>query len=66
MTGMADERTPITLGAGALASLLAKLDEVMAEAARLRDEVSRQLSDQRRRQQQRITPPPSRRKPRTR
>jgi hypothetical protein len=63
---MADERKPIALGTGALASLLAKLDDVMAEAARLRDEVSRQLAEQRARQQQRITSPPSRRKPRKR
>ena len=61
---MPDDRKSIALAPGALASLLAKLDEVMTEAARLRNEVSRQLAEQRGRQQQRITPPPSRRKSR--
>jgi len=45
---MADERK--------LAEVLAKLNEVMAEAERLRREVSRQLEEQRGRQQQQITP----------
>jgi hypothetical protein len=63
---MADERKPTVLGPGALTSLLAKLDDVMAEAARLRDEVSRQLSEQRGQQQQKITSPPPSRKPRPR
>lgn len=39
-----------------LAALLEKLNEVMAEAGRLRREVTRQLSDQRRTIQQRVTP----------
>jgi hypothetical protein len=38
-----------------LAQLLDKLNEVMAEADRLRREVTRQLNDQRRSVQQRIT-----------
>lgn len=48
---MADERK--------LAEVLAKLNEVMAEAERLRREVSRQLTEQRASQQQQVTPPPS-------
>ena len=62
---MADERK-IALGPGALAALLEKLDDVMAEAARLRAEVSRQLAEQRSRQQQKITEPPSQRRTRSR
>ena len=58
---MVDERR--TLGPDALASLLHKLDEVMAEAERLRQQVSRQLSTQRADQQQRITPPAKRKRP---
>jgi hypothetical protein len=43
-----------------LKDLLAKLDEVMAEAQRLREQVSRQLMDQKRVQEQRLsTPRPS-------
>ena len=59
---MVDERRQ-TLGPEALAALLEKLDEVMAEAERLRQEVSRQLSTQRADQQQRITPSPRRKRP---
>lgn len=59
---MADDRRQ-GLGPEALAALLAKLDEVMAEAERLRQEVSRQLSAQRADQQQRITAPPPRKRP---
>jgi hypothetical protein len=62
---MADERK-IALGPGALASLLEKLDDVMAEAARLRAEVSRQLTEQRGRQQQKITQPAAQRRTRSR
>ena len=51
---MADERK--------LAEVLAKLNEVMAEAERLRREVSRQLAEQRGSQQQQITPPPKRKR----
>jgi hypothetical protein len=57
---MADERQ--TLGPEALSALLVKLDEVMAEAERLRREVSRQLAEQRADQQQRITQPPRRKR----
>jgi hypothetical protein len=39
-----------------LAQLLAKLNEVMGEAARLRREVTRQLHEQRRAIQQKLTP----------
>ena len=45
-----------------LRQLLQRLEEVMAEAERLREQVARQLSEQRRRVQQRLTP--VRRKPR--
>lgn len=62
---MANELKDVALNPDALASLMAKLDEVMAEAARLRDEVSRQLAHHRRAQQQQLTPP-SRRKKRSR
>jgi hypothetical protein len=40
-----------------LAQLLAKLNDVMTEADRLRREISRQLVEQRRATQQRVTPP---------
>jgi hypothetical protein len=43
---MPDRRLPLT--PERLATLLDKLDDVMAEAARLRREVTRQLSEQRR------------------
>jgi hypothetical protein len=59
---MSDERKS-TLGPDALAILLEKLDSVMVEAARLRREVTRQLSEQRAGQQQRITAPPRRKRP---
>ena len=38
-----------------LSELLARLDEVMSDAARLRREINRQLSDQRRDNQQKVT-----------
>ena len=47
---MADDRTPIT--PEKLKDVLAKLNEVLTEAARLRREVIRQLSDQRASDQQ--------------
>ena len=59
---MADESKAVAIDAGVLASLLKKLDDVMAEAARLRDEVSRQIADQRSGQQLRVTATPARRK----
>ena len=53
---MADEGKAVALDPGVLASVLKKLDDVMAEAARLRAEVSRQIAEQRGDQQQKITP----------
>ena len=47
---MADDRTPIT--SEKLKDVLDKLNEVLREAARLRKEVIRQLSDQRASDQQ--------------
>ena len=38
-----------------LSELLARLDEVMSDAARLRRQITRQLSDQRRDDQQKVT-----------
>jgi hypothetical protein len=57
---MPDERKH-TLDPAALAALLSKLDSVMAEAQRLRKEITRQLSEQRADQQQTLSQP-SRRK----
>jgi hypothetical protein len=50
---MADERTPIT--SEHLKQVLDRLDDVLAEAARLRKEVVRQLTEQRANQQQHVT-----------
>ena len=50
---MADEGTPIT--SEHLKQVLDRLDDVLAEAARLRKEVVRQLTDQRASQQQHVT-----------
>ena len=47
---MADDRTPVT--PEKLKDVLDKLNEVLGEAARLRKEVIRQLSDQRASDQQ--------------
>ena len=44
-----------------LSELLARLDEVMSDAASLRKEITRQLNDQERRVQQKITRTRSRR-----
>jgi hypothetical protein len=49
---MAEERTPIT--AENLKQVLDRLNDVLAEAARLRKEVIRQLSEQRGHQQQNL------------
>ena len=38
-----------------LSELLARLDEVMTDAARLRRQITKQLNDQRRSEQQRVT-----------
>ncbi len=50
---MADDRTPIT--PEKLKDVLDKLNEVLGEAARLRKEVMRQLSDRRASDQQLLT-----------
>jgi hypothetical protein len=50
---MADERTPIA--SEHLKQVLDRLDDVLAEAARLRKEVVRQLTEQRADQQQHVT-----------
>jgi hypothetical protein len=50
---MADERNPIALEH--LKQVLDRLDDVLAEAARLRKEVVRQLTEQRADQQQHVT-----------
>jgi hypothetical protein len=50
---MADNRTPIS--AEHLKQVLDRLDDVLAEAARLRTEVVRQLTEQRASQQQHVT-----------
>jgi len=49
---MADERSPIT--SEHLKQVLDRLNDVLAEAARLRTEVIRQLSEQRGHQQQHV------------
>ena len=59
---MADERKGVAIAADVLATVLSKLDEVMAEAERLRRQVSRQLAEQRASQQQKLNPA-SRKKP---
>jgi hypothetical protein len=50
---MTDDGTPIT--SENLKQVLDRLNDVLAEAARLRKEVIRQLSDQRAGQQQHVT-----------
>jgi hypothetical protein len=50
---MADDVTPIT--SEHLKQVLDRLDDVLAEAARLRKEVVRQLTEQRAGQQQHVT-----------
>jgi hypothetical protein len=56
----ADERS--SLNPQKLGEVLAKLNDVLAEAARLRKEIIRQLSDQRAAQQQHLTVPRKRKK----
>jgi hypothetical protein len=51
---MADDATPIT--SEHLKQVLDRLNDVLAEAARLRKEVIRQLTEQRASQQPHITP----------
>ena len=50
---MADDRTPVT--SEHLKQVLDRLDDVLAEAARLRKAVVRQLTEQRAGQQQHVT-----------
>jgi hypothetical protein len=50
---MADDRTPVA--SEHLKQVLDRLDDVLAEAARLRKEVVRQLTEQRADQQQHVT-----------
>jgi hypothetical protein len=50
---MAEEQSPIT--SEHLKQVLDRLNDVLAEAARLRKEVVRQLSEQRGRQQQHVS-----------
>jgi len=50
---MADDRSPIS--SEHLKQVLDRLDEVLGEAARLRKEVVRQLTEQRAGQQQHVT-----------
>ena len=49
-----DER--VTMTPEQMQELLAKLDEVMAEAGRLRTEITRQMEEQHSREQQRLSP----------
>ena len=49
-----DER--VTMTPEQMQELLAKLDEVMAEAGRLRTEITRQMEEQHDREQQRLSP----------
>jgi hypothetical protein len=54
---MADDRPPINqINAQKLKEVLDKLNDVLAEAARLRAEVMRQLTDQRASVQQHLAP----------
>lgn len=62
---MAESRNSAVATTEELARLLRRLEEVLAEAGRLREEVARQLADQRRRQQPRVTglrTPPTRKR----
>lgn len=61
---MAEETRDRNPPSDVLAEIMAKLDEVMAEAERLRGEVSRQLASDRADQQQRVTAPSKKQKTR--
>jgi hypothetical protein len=52
---MTERRLPLT--PHELKGLLERLDEVMAEAVKLREAISHQLADQKRHQQQRLSTP---------
>jgi hypothetical protein len=58
---MADERTPIT--PENLKEVLERLNDVLEEAARLRKDIIRQLSDQRAGHRQHLSPARKRKKP---
>jgi hypothetical protein len=47
--------SPKTLSPKDLASLIEQLDQVMAEATRLRHEVTQQIAEQREREQQKLS-----------
>jgi hypothetical protein len=53
---MADDRKRQTLPPERLREVLARLDQVLSEATRLRDEVTRQLDEQHYHQQQHLSP----------
>ena len=55
---MAGSRNDSSLNSDQLAELLRKLEDVMTETKRLREQVARQLVDERRSQQQRLSPEP--------
>jgi hypothetical protein len=59
---MPDGRKGVGFSTSDFAALLERLDQVMLEAQRLREQVNRQLSEQRGLEQQRISPRPRRRK----
>lgn len=61
-----DERKGVALGSDVLANVLTKLDEVMAEAERLRQHVTRQLANQRAGDRQTLTPARKRKRARKR
>lgn len=53
---MAGSRNDSSLNSDQLAELLRKLEDVMTETKRLREQIARQLVDERRSQQQRLSP----------
>jgi hypothetical protein len=53
---MADDRQRQTLAPGQLRAVLDRLNEVLEEAERLRDEITRQLTARQQEQQQYLTP----------
>ena len=62
---MAGSRNDSSLNSDQLAELLRKLEDVMTETKRLREQGARQLVDERRSQQQRLSPesrPPRKRR----
>ena len=59
---MSDDRKRQTLPPERLRDVLARLNQVLTEAERLRDEVTRQLDQQHHDEQQHLSPVPQRRK----